>query len=101
MGQNDMVKKKYRVHVTETITNFGIVEVEAYSQREAEEVAEDQFDSSEHDDGRVEWETFILAENGIPVEWCEETESKNRDNPYRLCPERRNATTQKLARLPW
>ena len=101
MNQVNVEKKKYRVHVTETITNFGIVEVEAFSQLEAEVVAEDQFDSSEHDDGRVELETFILAENGIPVEWCEETESRNRDNPYRLCPERRNMTTQKLARLPW
>ena len=51
MNQLNVEKKKYRVHVTETITNYGIIEVEAYSQFEAKMVAEDEFQSSEHDDG--------------------------------------------------
>ena len=82
MNQLNVEKKKYRVHVTETITNYGIIEVEAYSQFEAEMVAEDEFQSSEHDDGTVGWDTCLLSENGVPVVWSDEAAAKGSDSPY-------------------
>jgi len=97
MNPTERVKKKYRVYVTERITNYGVVEVEAFSEFEAEVIAEDQFDSAEHDDGTVEVDAFVLDENAIPFHWSVEAADQNRDNPNLPCPERQPSLVPPLA----
>src|SRR5262245_14297868 len=81
--------KRYRVRVTETCVNWGVVEVEAQSQREAEEKAEDQFDSGEHDDGTVELDTLVLSQDGCSLAWSKEAERADPENPCRVVDEGR------------
>jgi hypothetical protein len=76
--------KHYQVRVTETCVNWGVVEVDAPSQREAERMAEERFDSGEHEDGTVEVDTLVLTQDGHWVGWSEEDSRADPDNPYHV-----------------
>ncbi len=56
--------KTYTVLVTETLTTQGKVTVTANNPEEARELAEDQFDCADYDDGTRETQSMIIEDDG-------------------------------------
>jgi hypothetical protein len=57
-------KKRYQVKVTETHLFWGLIEVEACNQEEAQEIAEEEFQVNWDDSDLLERDTQIVTENG-------------------------------------
>jgi hypothetical protein len=65
-GKNNA--KTYKVLVTVTLTSQGNVVVRANSPEKARELAEEQFDCADYDDGTRETQSVIVADDGSPVD---------------------------------
>ena len=75
-------KKRYTVKVVETCRLWGVVEVEAESQEEAQQLAEEDFVPSWDDSDIEERFSLVLTENGVPVEFSPEAFDIDPANPY-------------------
>jgi hypothetical protein len=56
--------KRYRVHVSETVHSWRVIEVIASNEEEAKMLAEDEYDGDWAEHATSEIETTILTENG-------------------------------------
>lgn len=87
MEQQNASRRRYLVQVTETVTTIGMVTVQACSQKEAELLAEEQFNRTFCDQRTCERETMVVEEHTTQVPCCEKTAAPK--TAYRLMNDRR------------
>ena len=80
-------KKRYEVNVTETLFVWGVVEVEAFTQEEAQELARADFQIDWSNYDILESDTENMTENGQAMIWSDEASNVDPENPYVKDPE--------------
>ena len=63
----DEKKRRFTIHVSETVHSWRVIDVEARNEEAAKELAEDEYEADWAEHATSEIETTVLAVDGKPV----------------------------------